>query len=254
MKKILFAAIFASALATGAQANDFNWAGWYAGGDLGQSEVSGNWKNTQAFDPSGAPIASTSADSENMKGNGTVGALVGGYNWIVAPMWVAGAEAKLVFSNQSTQINNIPGLDPTPDTNPGDGMFSTAKVTAGNGVVLRAKAGYLLKPETMLYGTAGVTYQNFKVEALCPKDTYVCNPGLPAQSSSSSHNYVGWTLGAGLEHAFTDRWIGRIDGAYTRFPSHDFVALQWVPGASYGSNATLSPESYTLAIGVNYKF
>jgi outer membrane immunogenic protein len=253
VKRFVLAAVLASAV-TVAQAENFNWAGWYVGGELGYSQLTGNWENTQAFTPGGAAYTGLAAPtSDSMRSNGMIGALDVGYNWLISPKWVVGAEGKIIISNQSNEINNIPGLDPTPDTTPGHGRFSTAKVTQKNGVVLKGRAGYLFTPDSMLYGTAGVVYQQITAEATCPADTHVCNPALGTYGSSNDHNYFGWTLGVGVEHAFTDRWVGRLDYSYTAFESHDFVALQWNPN-SYGSNAKLKPSSQSLTMGVNYKF
>jgi outer membrane immunogenic protein len=250
MKKAVLAVVLATAAASSvAQADDFNWAGWYVGGEVGQSKFVGNWTNTQAFNPTGTPYTGLAAPNDKMKSTGTTEALDVGYNWLVAPKWVAGAEFKATFANQSAQVNDIPGLDPTPGPS-----SSTATVKAGNGFTLKARGGYLVTPETMLYATAGVAYQKVTVGATCPADTFICNPALGTVGTSTSHNFMGWTIGLGAEQAFTNHWIGRLDYSYTSFKSFNFVALQWVSGAAFGSNASVKPTSQTISAGLSYKF
>lgn len=252
MKKFLVVLLLAAI--GNVQAQDFNWAGWYAGAELGHNEFRGNWVTTQSYDPNGGSIGFASDSSNNFKSNGTVGSLTAGYNWLVQSRWVVGGEAKLTYADQKKTIDYIPGLDPTPDLNPGDGMFSTATVKAKSGGVLRARGGYLVSPATLIYGTAGVAYQEVQVEGTCPADTNVCNPALGSRGTSKSKGLWGWTLGAGVEYAFAQHWTARLDYAFTSYQKMDFVALQWEPGASFGADASIKPRSQTVTAGVSFRF
>lgn len=245
-------------MALPAHASGINWGGWYTGLELGQSDFKPSWKTTKAYNPDGSSPVSTTGQVANssvsLKSTGTIGALLGGYNWVVAPKWVVGLEGQIVLSDQSKKINYIPGLDPTPDTNPNDGMYSTVKVSVNNGANLRARAGYLVQKGTLIYASIGIAYQQMRVKVVCPADTYVCNPSDGTQSSNHSFDLTGWTAGAGIEHAFTQHLLGRIEYSYSEFPSHNFVALQWANGRSYGADARVNPSSQMLALGLLYKF
>lgn len=259
MRKALFLALMAASAVGSAQAQSINWAGWYVGAEVGQNEFSGNWSTTQTYSPDGSSPAATfsgtsSPTSPDMKDSGTVGAMTVGYNWLVEPRWIVGAEAKWLFGDQTKTINYIPGLDPTPDTTPGDGMFSTTTIKAKNAAMLRVRGGYLASPAMLIYGTAGLAYQRVEVAARCPADTFVCNPALGSRGTSMSKNLWGWTLGAGVEYAFAPQWTARLDYTYASYDSKDFVALQWESGASYGADARIKPRSQTMTAGVNFKF
>ncbi|HSI37506.1 MAG TPA: outer membrane beta-barrel protein [Methylotenera sp.] len=232
-------------------ADDFDWAGWYVGAELGHNELQGNWKNRQAFNPDGSvPVATFTglvADSSaDLNSNGTIGGINVGYNWVVLPQWVVGVEAKWLIADHDKDIDFIPGLDPSGN--------SSAKITVKDGAALKIKGGYLVNTETMLYASTGIVYQRIRTEGSCPADTFVCNPALGNRKSSDNQNYLGWTLGAGVERAFAEHWIGRLDYAYTNFESNDFTALQFENGASFGSEAKLNPDSHSLTVGVGYKF
>lgn len=247
MKKVALAALLIATTPLETLAADINWAGWYAGAGLGYSEVKGEWKNKQSYFTGGIPFVFPGSDqSDDMRTNGAIGSLNVGYNWVVAPRWVVGAEGSWFYADQDNKANDIPGLNPL--------GASYAKFTAKDGALLKARAGYLVSPNTMLYGSAGVAYQRFRTKAVCPADTLVCNPALGTQSYSSSGSEWGWTLGFGLEHAFTNRWMGRVDYSYANFRSNNFWAMVPVAGVSHGSYAKISPTSQTLTFGLNYKF
>lgn len=248
MKKLAIASILLATLpAPEAQAQNMNWSGWYAGAGVGYSEVKGNWKNKQAYIHTGAPIVFPGSDqSDDMRTDGVIASLNLGYNWVVAPKWIVGAEAAWFYADQDNKSNDIPGLIPIGN--------SYAKFTAKDGAYLKGRIGYLVAPSTMIYGSAGAIYQRFNAKTVCPADFPVCDPIDGTQSYSSSPNKWGWTLGAGVEHAFTNRWIGRVDYSYANFGSSSFWAMVPVMGVSHGSYARIAPTSQSLVFGVNYKF
>ena len=58
-----------------------------------------------------------------------------------------------------------------------------------------------------------------------------------------SKTFLGRTVGAGIEHAFTDNWIGRFEYRYADFGSEAF------PG-----DIKIGLNEHTLRAGVSYKF
>ena len=64
---------------------------------------------------------------------------------------------------------------------------------------------------------------------------------------SGSDTFVGWTLGGGVEYAFTDNWIGRVEYRYYDFGDRDLDGI----GAGLSS---LDLNTSTLTLGVAYKF
>ena len=68
---------------------------------------------------------------------------------------------------------------------------------------LRARLGYLIFPNLLLYGTAGGGWGNAKL------NTTQLAPGGAFVSSTSSSNEFGWVAGAGLEWKFWGHWLLR---------------------------------------------
>lgn len=71
---------------------------------------------------------------------------------------------------------------------------------------LRLRAGVAFD-QTMVYATGGVAVANGKAT-------------LPWMSDSNVH--FGWTVGGGVEHAFDDKWRGRVEVRYSDFGSKTY--------------------------------
>lgn len=95
---------------------------------------------------------------------------------------------------------------------------------------VRGRIGYAID-RTLLYGTAGVAGTN----------AYIDIPALPLKIEDSM---VGWTLGAGVEHAFTDNWLVRAEYRYSDYGEFEFL------GIGTGVDVT----EHTFKVGISYKF
>lgn len=149
-----------------------SWAGPYAGLNLGY----GFGGHADLRD--GGP---------NIKTKGFVGGVFGGYNW-QQENFVYGAEADLGY-------NGVKGDD------------SGVEAKGGLEGSLRARLGYSVTPEILLYGTGGLAAKNQKVEV----------PGF-----DDSKGMLGWTAGVGTDIKITDNVFGRVEYRYTDYGSKDF--------------------------------
>ena len=149
-----------------------SWAGPYAGLSVGYG-FSGHTK----ADSIGVDIGT----------NGFVGSFFGGYQW-QQENFVYGAEGDLGYNDVK-----------------GDEFGINAK--GGFEGTLRARLGYAVTPEILLYGTAGGALKNQKIEAAGFSDT---------------NTMVGWTAGLGTDIKITDTWFGRVEYRYTDFGSKNF--------------------------------
>ena len=256
---IIFLSILcASAILQAGQA--IKWEGAYLGLEAGSMTFKPDWKTTQTFNPNGtSPITPIGGHVESdpdasMQATKAFGSLFFGYNWRVGLQGIIGIEANLGQANCKKTLNYIPGLDPTPDSTPGDGMFATATVQTKGNAAVRGRLGYLVTPTTLLYGTAGLAFQRVEAQGQSPADTWVSNPALGTQTYGVKKTVHGLTVGVGLEQALTDHWHARFNCTYTKYQSLDFVAMQWAPGVAFGANAKLDPKSTSLAIGLGYRF
>lgn len=135
-----------------------------------------------------------------------------GYNYQTGP-WVLGVEGdvKYDWNEDKFDLGGIP-MDLQTDW----------------GGSLRARVGYAID-RTLIYGTGGYAFTNAELR---DRDT----------GDSESKTFHGWTIGAGLEHAFTDNLIGRAEYRYTDYGNKDLL----------GVKTDLSSNS--LMLGVGWKF
>lgn len=145
--------------------------------------------------------------------NGGLLGVHAGYNFQNGP-WVFGVEADIARTWNEDDILGIGFAD-----------FGTDWQWSARG-----RIGYAID-RTLIYGTAGVAGTNAYIDP-------VVGPGKLDDSM------VGWTLGAGVEHAFTDNWLVRAEYRYSDYG--EFEPL----GVATGIDVT----EHTFRIGVSYKF
>jgi len=105
-----------------------------------------------------------------------------GYNFEVAPSVVLGVEGDLGYAW-------------------GDKTIVTSKVSAGLNGSARLRAGYAID-RALIYTAGGYTATDSEVDAPFGKDSKVLH---------------GWTVGAGIDYAFTDNLFGRVEYRYNDF-------------------------------------
>jgi outer membrane immunogenic protein len=172
-----------------------SWAGPYAGISLGY----GFGGHADARDA-----------GVNVKTKGFIGGVFGGYNW-QQDNFVYGAEADLGYNGvkgDSAGINAKGGLDGS----------------------LRARLGYAVTPEILLYGTGGLAVKDQKID---DSVTLV----------NDNKAMLGWTAGAGTDIKITDNVFGRVEYRYTDYGSKNF-----------GDTGRVKSSDNRVTFGVGMKF
>ncbi|MGW9231243.1 outer membrane protein [Pseudorhizobium sp. NPDC055634] len=131
-----------------------------------------------------------------------------GYNWQMANGFVAGIEGDVNYDWNKEDIGG--GFD-------GETGF--------NGSV-RGRVGVALD-RTLIYAAGGWTATRAKVEG----------PGF--DESDTLH---GWTLGAGVDHAFTDNVFGRLEYRYNDYTKGDVGGLD------------VDFDQHVVQVGIGVKF
>ena len=145
------------------------------------------------------------------------GGLIGaraGYNWQMGNNFVGGIEVDVDHLwNKNTYV------------------FGGADVEAGSDWQgsARLRIGYALD-RTLLFATGGVAIANAFVK-------------VPALGFDESKTFTGWTVGAGIEHAFTDNWVGSVEYRYADFGSE-----------TIGNLVDVDLKQNALRVGLAYKF
>jgi outer membrane immunogenic protein len=224
MKKLSLAVLAAAAFASQAQAADlgarrvevpaaivapvFNWTGFYAGLNVGVGIANTN----MAVVAPGIPGS----------GTGLVAGGQIGYNHQINN-FVIGVEGDLGYFGVNRGGNALLG---------GQVFWKTSFDAS-----IRARAGVAVD-RTLLYVTGGVAFADIKLT-----QNFVGGGG-----ATGSQTRVGWTLGAGIEHAVTQNWTVRAEYLYANYGSKGITANNGV------TSPPISLQEHKIRLGVNYLF
>ena len=200
-------------------AQPFTWTGFYVGGQIGYAW--GNDRTTEFFTANGAPTGL----SWSYNPDGVVGGLHSGYNYQFNS-FVVGVEGDIELAN------NRGGF-----TDPG-GAGTTHVDVQGS---LRGRLGYAID-RFLIYGTGGVAIAELKNKYTNPFGPLIENV---------SKTRTGWTLGGGVEYAFTNSITARVEYRYTDYGSYRNPSKIAFPGILTGEQ---EPSFQTVRVGVSYKF
>jgi outer membrane immunogenic protein len=186
----------------------FSWTGFYAGVEGG----------VNFFNTSGLGFSSGQT-------GGLIGGLVG-YNYQINN-FVLGLEANggAVLAGNRT-VADSSGFNPFGNVSTSNSYYAD----------LRGRVGYAVMDRTLLYAAGGVAFGDVTTN-------YLNNVtgGLPISVAS---NRTGYTVGAGVDYAFTNNWIGRVEYRYTDLGRSTYANVYDRVHSS--SNAVL--------VGLIYKF
>ncbi|MFK3780809.1 outer membrane protein [Agrobacterium sp. NPDC089420] len=134
-----------------------------------------------------------------------------GYNAEVAPSVILGLEADIGYSW-------------------GDRKVNLSEVSTGLNGSARLRAGYALD-RALIYTAGGYTATDSEIETPIGKDSKVLH---------------GWTIGAGVDYAFTDNLFGRLEYRYNDFGKETYT----VQGLS--ADGKLSDHVVNVGLGVKF--
>jgi outer membrane immunogenic protein len=214
--------------------------------------------------PAGAPVGlrGQCINSVDFHRDGAVAGGQFGFNWQVNSHWLVGAEADYQWSNLDGSVSSSFRLGNVGATN----MVASQSVESFG--TIRARAGVLLAPPLLLYGTGGFAlgqvHENLRVPAVATSGlslggfSYACTLGTACFAGSASQTLLGWSAGAGAEYAITSNLIFRTELLYVHLssPTVTATATAVAAGTSPASIAAgFSPVYFAvMRAGLNYKF
>jgi opacity protein-like surface antigen len=165
-----------------------DWAGFYVGINGG-----GGWAH-EGFDPGFFRTGFALFTPPDSSPHGGVFGGQAGYNWQWGPV-VGGLEIDFDGADiRDTQTFFVPGRPNLFTSNDKIDQLASA----------RFRLGYLIFPNWLLYGTAGIGWGHDELT------TTSLNPVTGSFTAENSFtNEFGWVAGAGLEWKFADRWFLR---------------------------------------------
>ena len=191
----------------------FSWTGFYAGVNAGYGF---GGKDDVGFRSDGVFLGKVG----KLSGSGFLGGGQIGYNYQFDPNWVVGLEADFQGADISDSFSS-------------GGSSASSKINWYGTV--RPRLGYAYD-RTLFYGTGGLAYGHVDYKGS------VAGVG----SFDEDKTRAGWTLGAGVEHAFTDHLTAKLEYQYV-----DFGGFQ-VGNDSISTKA--SSDFHSVRVGLNYKF
>lgn len=159
-------------------------------------------------------------DSVSPDPEGMVGGLYGGYNWQFGTPWVWGVEGEYNWSDADGSDRD------------GGARFTTE---LNDTAAIRGRVGYAMD-RTLFYATGGWAWADY--------DSKVELDGARAKDSGTLD---GWTAGVGVEHAFTDSLVGRLDYRYSDYGNFTY-------GRFDGSKVRGSLDTNEIRAGLAIKF
>ena len=208
----------------------YNWTGLYVGANVG-----GGWTNTSSeFNfAGGAPFASA-----NNSLNGVLGGVQLGYNW-QSGQAVFGFETDFQFAGMRGSID----APPCPAAVCGVATSASYSQKMPWFGTVRARLGYA-SDTWLIYGTGGFAYARLDTDASA-------SAGGVSATLSRSETRTGWTVGGGIELAFSRNWTAKMEYLYADFGSRDG---SWLFAGVPALNDRIRVYDNLVRAGLNYRF
>lgn len=166
------------------------WEGFHVGGHIGSSDADyGIGQTTPA-----SPLAIFRDGEESF-----VGGFLYGSSWQFGS-WVVGTDSAYTFGDTETGLNVA-----------ANGTSATAEVEWSSST--SARAGYLVRPNVMLFGTLGIAFASVDVS------------GTLIAGGSDDETAVGFVVGGGVETTLGNRWFARLEYLHTDYSDESFTEV-----------------------------
>jgi outer membrane immunogenic protein len=219
-----------------------NWTTCYVGGNVGYGT---SLDESITFTGSDEPAFSSTNQFPRQIPVKPKGALAGGQIGCNTQFmqWVFGVESDLQWSD----IKATGTVSPIPRAGAGAQFTTTASVSSKWFGTVRGRAGLLVTPQVLFYGTAGLAYGDTELSFS------TCSAGSPCASAATSGTNIGWAAGAGLEWMFARNWTVKAEYLYLDLGSRSATGnTNAVPPRVF--TAASDQREHVARLGVNYSF
>jgi outer membrane immunogenic protein len=217
----------------------FSWTGCHVGGNLGLGAIHTTWQDTVPDGNIDNELLFLLVGIDGPSTRTATGGVAGGQlgcDWQFAGNWVVGIAGSVNWSDVSAtgmdQFNNTWTLR--------DGMDWFSTVTG--------RVGFTPINTALIYGKGGAVFahNNFEIE----------NSGVTL--GTPSEVITGWTVGAGVEWAFSPSWSIFLEGNYYGLPTRIETFNNPIAVANAFVNPpftiNVKPSFETVTFGVNFRF
>jgi outer membrane immunogenic protein len=245
----------------------YNWTGFYVGVNAGfgwgrnNADFTGDGQNnagndliSRVFD--GPLNFNQITRSQRIDSDGAFGGAQFGYNWQVGGVWVAGLEADMQWSGLDGKFTRVaPLISLSLSAEQKLNWFGTA----------RGRLGYLVNERTLVFGTAGLAYGETEASSnffTSGNDTFIgantslhCVAGAPCLGGQNSNTSVGWTAGAGVEWAATNKVTLKFEYLHIALPDSPIVMSVIPPDTGNATvTANFRNQFDIVRAGLNWRF
>lgn len=261
-----------------------NWANWASYNSASSTGCGGNACNSFT-NPSYGIVALASSGIAAVTQNGVVGGGQFGLNKLIADKFIVGLEADFQgsgmrgsgsYTNASadnfskTKSNAKPYSSYSSRSFIGDGNSKASMNWIGT---VRPRAGILIKPDLLLFGTGGLAYGNVSLAShytvISQIATTENNNGsistinqtsIATSSGYRTSSLAGWSAGGGFEWLIAPSWSVKSEAIYYSLGSLSTVSSPLILASTDGilsSNLVNTQASYQgiiARVGLNYHF
>jgi len=188
------------------------WEGFHVGGHIGSSDYDHGISQTSTA----SPLTTIRNGDDDFTGG-----FLYGSSWQFG-QWVLGTDSAYSFGDAASGLNVA-----------ANGTSANADIDWSSSTSVRA--GYLVKPNLMIFGTLGVAFAKVDVS------------GTLIAGGSDDETAVGYVVGGGVETTLGNRWFARVEYLHTDYGDENFTE---VGGGRF--NVDLDTDVVRGAIG--YRF
>jgi outer membrane immunogenic protein len=178
-----------------------------------------------------------------------------GYNWQIGRT-VLGVEGDFSFADQTTTMSG--GAYPATPFAAGGALSNSFSVRTTWDASIRARAGYLIDPEVLLYGTAGPSWIHVETTSNCSTLSSAdgaCVPGGFAPASiTDTQTKLGYTVGGGIEAMLGPNWIARAEYRFSDYGHFSNIDLRTSAAGTQTVGYDTTLRTHTATFGLAYKF
>lgn len=218
----------------------FSWTGFYVGLNAGWGWSHGGDPTTCFNSATGNSAGCAIVPDSGLNADGFIGGGQLGYNYQVGT-WVFGIEADFQGADikDTLTVANLAGA-------PVAFNYTASQKMNWFGTV-RPRVGYAWD-RALLYVTGGLAYGHRSASNSLNFVTGIVYAG------SNSDTRAGWTVGGGLEYAFTNNWTAKIEGLYYDLGDLTVVANRMPTPDIWSDTKVFDFRGGIIRVGVNYKF